>query len=102
MIRRIWKYTWRTLALLLLAGLVYVGVTLPQTGQLAVDISAKWACQCRYIDGGDDAFCVSEDPVGFGGMDFAFDPPAQAVTTDIWGMVSATGTYQPGQGCMVK
>ena len=40
--RRIWKYTWRTLALLLLAGLVYVGVTLPRTGQLAVDISAKW------------------------------------------------------------
>ena len=49
--RRIWKYTWRTLALLLLAGLVYVGVTLPRTGQLiGVIIDAVlWLILCWIV-----------------------------------------------------
>ncbi len=74
---------------------------LPPMAQLAVDTSAKWACQCRYIDGGDDKFCVSEDPLGFGGTDFRFEPESRQVTASIWGLASATGRYEPGSGCMV-
>ncbi|MDA0338824.1 MAG: hypothetical protein O2910_03145 [Proteobacteria bacterium] len=88
--------------MVLLVGLIYVGIKLPETSQLAADISAKWACQCRYIDGGDDAFCIAEDPVGFGGTDFSFDPESSSVTTDVWGAVSSTATYKPGWGCMVQ
>ena len=74
---------------------------LPPTAQLAVDVSAKWACQCRYIDGGDDSFCVAEDPLGFGGTDFRFEPDTRQVTASIWGLASASGRYEPGSGCMV-
>jgi hypothetical protein len=75
---------------------------LPATGQLAVDTSAKWACQCRYIDGGSDWFCAGEDPIGFGGTDFRFEPDKRQVTASIWGLVDATGRYEPGGGCMVR
>ena len=75
---------------------------LPAAGQLAVDTSAKWACQCRYIDGGDDKFCVAEDPLGFGDTDFRFEPDRRRVTASIWGLVDATGRYEPGSGCMVR
>jgi hypothetical protein len=75
---------------------------LPATGRLAVEVSAKWACQCRYMDGGDDAFCVAEDPLGFGGTRFRFDPPRREVTASIWGLVEATGRYEPFQGCRVR
>jgi hypothetical protein len=88
--------------LILAAGLIFLLVRLPGFGQLAVDISAKWACQCRYIDGGSDAFCVAEDPVGFGPMDFDFTPADHAVTTSIWGLVDATGRYVPESGCRVE
>jgi len=83
-------------------GVAVLAWKLPPAAQLAVDTSAKWACQCRYIDGGDDSFCVAEDPLGFGGTDFRFDPDEQRVTTSIWGLVDATGRYEPGSGCMVR
>jgi hypothetical protein len=83
-------------------GLAYLLAKLPETGQLAVDISAKWACQCRYIDGGSDRFCAGEDPVGFGGTRFRFSPETREVTASIWNMVRATGRYEPGAGCMVR
>lgn len=75
---------------------------LPPTAQLAVDTSAKWACQCRYIDGGDDEFCVAEDPLGLRGTDFRFEPEKRQVTTSILGLARATGRYEPGSGCMVR
>lgn len=85
-------------------GLVaaFVAWNLPPAARLAVDTSAKWACQCRYIDGGDDAFCVGEDPLGFGGTSFAFEPAQQQVTASISGLVQATGRYEPGNGCVVR
>ncbi|MEN3974144.1 hypothetical protein [Emcibacter sp. SYSU 3D8] len=75
---------------------------LPGMGQLAIDTSAKWACQCRYMDGGGSEFCVAEDPLGFGGTGFRFDPDNRQVTASIWGLVEATGRYEPGRGCMVR
>jgi hypothetical protein len=84
------------------AGLLWLAWQAPRVGQLAVDISAKWACQCRYIDGGNDASCVAEDPVGFGGTSFAFAPAERSVTVSIWGLVAATGRYEPGIGCRVR
>ncbi len=89
---------------LVVLGLIAGGLAwkLPSTGQLAVDVSAKWACQCRYMDGGDDSFCMAEDPLGFGGTRFSFAPDKRQVTASIWGLVSATGRYEPGQGCVVR
>ena len=75
---------------------------LPPTARLAVEVSAKWACQCRYMDGGDDRFCIAEDPLGFGGTGFRFEPGKRQVTASIWGIVDATGRYEPGSGCMVR
>ncbi len=83
-------------------GLAIVLYKLPDTGRLAVQISAKWACQCRYMDGGGDDFCVAEDPVGFAGTRFDFSPATSEVTASIWGLVSATGRHEPGAGCMVR
>jgi len=99
--RRVWRYLWRGLALAIVLGVGYLGYRAPELGRLAVDISAKWACQCRYIDGGEPQFCVGEDPVPLGGITFRFDDGRQAVTTDIWGLVSATGRYAQG-GCFVE
>jgi hypothetical protein len=90
-----------TLTVLALAA-AFLAWKLPATGQLAVDVSAKWACQCRYIDGGGDNFCAAEDPLGFGGTRFRFEPEKRQVTTSIWGLVEATGRYEPGSGCMVR
>ena len=75
---------------------------LPATARLAVDVSAKWACQCRYMDGGSDGFCAGEDPIGFGGTRFRFSPGTREVTASIWGMVEATGRYERGAGCRVR
>lgn len=86
----------------LVLGVAFLAWKLPPAAQLAVDTSAKWACQCRYIDGGDDGFCVAEDPLGFGGTDFRFEPDKRQVTASIWSLVDATGRYEPGSGCMVR
>ena len=74
---------------------------LPPMAQLAVDTSAKWACQCRYIDGGDNKFCVAEDPLGFGGTDFRFEPEEKLVSASIWSVWESTASYDPGNGCVV-
>jgi len=87
---------------LLGAAVALLAWTLPPAAQLAVDTSAKWACQCRYIDGGGDKFCIGEDPLGFGGTDFRFEPDKRQVTASIWGLVEATGRYEPRSGCMVR
>jgi hypothetical protein len=75
---------------------------LPATANLAVDISAKWACQCRYMDGGSDGFCAAEDPIGFGGTKFRYSAETSEVTASIWGLAEATGRYEPGAGCRVR
>ncbi|MGE0667208.1 MAG: hypothetical protein AB7O49_11685 [Sphingomonadales bacterium] len=90
------------LLLVMVVLAAFLAWELPATGQLAVDVSAKWACQCRYLDGGDDAFCVAEDPLGFGGTEFDFEPDRRQVTASIWGLVDATGRYEPGTGCTVR
>ncbi|MEN3950908.1 hypothetical protein [Iodidimonas sp. SYSU 1G8] len=90
------------LVMALVAGAAYLAYRAPQIGQLAVDISGKWACQCRYIDGGSEQSCMDEDPVGFTPMDFTFDAAARSVTTSIWGLVDASARYEPGIGCVVR
>ncbi|MFN3231887.1 MAG: hypothetical protein ACE363_06960 [Alphaproteobacteria bacterium] len=98
--RRVWWFVWRIVLVCVLAGLVFLAFRAPSLGQLAVDISAKWACQCRYINDGEPAFCVAEDPLPFGGVEFTFDDVDRSVTADIWDQVSATGRYRRG-GCFV-
>ncbi|MBI1182086.1 MAG: hypothetical protein GC201_16195 [Alphaproteobacteria bacterium] len=87
---------------LLAVGAAFLLLEAERIGGLAVDVSAKWACQCRYIDGGDDRFCAREDPIGFGGTRFRFDPGQNAATASIWGLFQATGTYRPDVGCRVE
>ena len=82
--------------------LVLLAWKLPPAARLSVEVSAKWACQCRYIDGGGDAFCATEDPLGFSGTGFRFEPEKRQATASIWGLVEATGRYEPGSGCMVR
>lgn len=86
---------------------VFFAVELPRMGQLMSQISAKAACQCRYIDGGEDDFCVADDPVYFAPMTLAFDAgdrdaDDRQVTASLWGIGRATGRYVPGTGCVVE
>ncbi len=99
--RRIWSFIWRGAVLAVLIAFLYLSFKAPELGQLAVDISAKWACQCRYINDGEPQFCVSEDPLPFGGVEFSFDDIDRSVTTSLLGRVDATGRYRRG-GCFVE
>jgi hypothetical protein len=74
---------------------------LHRSAALLVDTSAKWACQCRFIDGGDDSFCVAEDPLGLGMMSFKFSEPDRSVDTSVLGLYAANARYEAGQGCRV-
>ena len=81
--------------------LVVVFWQLHQSAALLVDTSAKWACQCRFIDGGDDSFCVSEDPLGLPVTSFEFSESDRSVDTGMFGLYAAQAQYQAGQGCRV-
>jgi len=85
-----------------LAGIVFIGASLPGVGKLGTEISAKATCQCRYIDGGDDAFCIEDDLVHFLPLDYDYAPAEQAVTSSLFGMTSSTGRYVAGLGCRVE
>lgn len=90
---------------LLMAGVavpVWLAVEAADLGQLLSQTSAKAACQCRYIDGGDDAFCVADDIVDFVPMTHAFDAADSQVTASLWGIGRATGRYVPETGCVVE
>ncbi len=52
------KVIWFIVSVLLIAA----SYQLHQTLGLVVDTSAKWACQCRFIDGGDDLFALRKTP----------------------------------------
>lgn len=91
----------RGVQLAVLAGLIFVGVSLPGIGRLGTEISAKATCQCRYIDGGSDAFCINDDLVHFLPLDYAYAPSKRAVTSSLFGMMSSTGRYVEGAGCEV-
>lgn len=86
---------------LLVLGLVWVGYQIHHSAALAVDVSAKWACQCRFINGGEDAFCIAEDPLGLPLMAFYFVPPEGRVRVDIFGIYVSEAAYKRGAGCMV-
>lgn len=86
----------------LLAGLVFVGASLPRIGKLGTEISAKATCQCRYIDGGSDEFCTEDDLVHFLPLDYAFVPDERAVSSSLFGMTSSTGRYVSDFGCQVE
>ncbi len=91
--------------LLLMMGVaapVLLAVEATHVGRLMSQISAKAACQCRYIDGGDDAFCVADDLVDFLPMSLAFSPEKRAVTSSLWGIGRATGRYVSQTGCVVE
>ena len=91
------------LLLIGLAGLIlFVGIKGPDLAQLTTQISAKWACQCRFIDGGTDEFCVAEDPTGFPGLDFYFEPAEESVSVTFASGWASTGTYVSGRGCVVE
>lgn len=91
----------RIIGLFLIAGLVWAAVQLHYSAALLVDVSAKWACQCRFINGGDDAFCVTEDPLGPPQMDFEFVPTEWLVRVDIFGLYESDALYRAEEGCMV-
>lgn len=84
------------------AAPVWLAVEAASLGQLLSQTSAKAACQCRYIDGGDDAFCMADDIVDFAPMTLAFDAGGSQVTASLWGIGSATGRFVPQTGCMVE
>lgn len=92
----------RGVQLVVLAGLVFFCASLPWIGKLGTEISAKATCQCRYIDGGSDKFCVEDDLVHFLPLDYGFAPDEQAVTASLFGMTNSTGTYVAGLGCRVE
>lgn len=92
------KVIWFIVSVLLIAA----SYQLHQTLGLVVDISAKWACQCRFIDGGDDLFCIEEDPVGLGMMSFEFSELGQSVKIGLFGLYRSRAQYPSGQGCSVS
>ena len=100
--RKILKFLGVVFLLLIAAVIVYLIIKGPELARLTTQISAKWACQCRYIDGGTNEFCIEEDPTGFPGLDFSFTPGERAVTVEFFGGWPSTGTYLTGRGCMVE
>ncbi len=77
-------------------------------GQVATAYAAKQICSCRFVSEREMASCQTDFTQDIGQLEIsetyidATGRTDQSVTASAFGVISATATYQPELGCVLK